>query len=90
MVPKALGRSGMSNTGFRLYVELAHHANTPGNCYPSHQRLADLMGCSVSSVRRAAAELVGTGWITIFPRFDADGAQIPSGYILRDAAVSRA
>ena len=49
--------NALSSTAVHVYTALVSYANKDLNCFPSHATLADLVGKSVSSVRRALEEL---------------------------------
>ena len=53
--------------------------------FPAHARLAEDMGVSVPTVRRAIKELVDAGFVTVRPANDARGMRIGTIYTLFDA-----
>ena len=55
--------NALSSTAVHVYTALVSYANKDLNCFPSHATLADLVGKSVSSVRRALEELKAFGAI---------------------------
>lgn len=81
MVPEALlyDRS-VSPDAVRVYGALLRHGDDPANCYPSHRRLADLLGRSMRSIPRWIAELQSAGWVEIVQRYDNRGDQVANGY----------
>ena len=53
---------------FRVYCALALHADAEGRCYPSQERLTQVLGMrpsSVRSVRKALQGLQDKHWIVI-------------------------
>ena len=56
-----------------LWAILSRHADPEGHCYPAKGRLADLMGVSGDTVRRAKEDLVEAGLMTCRPRYDDTG-----------------
>lgn len=54
--------------------------------YPAHARLAEDMGVSVPTVRRAIKELVDAGYVSVQPAYDARGMRSGTIYTLFDAA----
>lgn len=54
----------LSHVAVRVWVKLDKYAGANGEAFPSRQRLADDIGCSVASIKRALSELTDTGWIT--------------------------
>ena len=55
--------NALSSTAVHVYTALVSYANKDLNCFPSHATLADLVGKSVSSVRRGLEELKAFGAI---------------------------
>jgi DNA-binding transcriptional MocR family regulator len=55
--------NALGSSAVHVYTALVSYANKDLNCFPSHSTLADLVGKSVSSVRRALDELKGFGAI---------------------------
>jgi len=65
IMPEWIIYSKLSDKAIRLYAVLARYAdNQTHEAFPSRETLADKMGCSPSSVDRAATELVELGAIT--------------------------
>jgi len=77
----------LSDKAVRVYGALLRHGSDPTNCYPSHDRIARLIGCSKRSVARPLDELEKGGWVERAKRYDANGARTSDGYMVR---VSRA
>jgi DNA-binding transcriptional MocR family regulator len=60
-VPTEVLASEMSIQGKMAFAVLDWHGDA---AFPSHGRMARMMGCSVSSVRRGLDELVRAGWLS--------------------------
>jgi hypothetical protein len=73
--PEALLYSGVSAVALQLWAVLDRHANRRREAWPSHERLAELMGCSVSTVQRAQRELVRVGCLGVKTRNTGHGRQ---------------
>jgi DNA-binding FadR family transcriptional regulator len=54
----------LSSHAVRVWARLDKYAGKNGRAFPSRQTLADDLGLSVTTVKRALIELVETGWIT--------------------------
>ena len=64
MVPEALTRAaGISDRAVRLWLLLDRYAGDHEAAFPGRQRLADDLSCSLDTVDRAVAELIGEGWL---------------------------
>jgi hypothetical protein len=48
-----------------MYALLCNYASDSDHCWPSHATLATKLSCSVSSVKKYLAELVGTKLISV-------------------------
>jgi hypothetical protein len=73
----------LSATAVRLYGALARHGMTPDSCYPSHARLAKLIGVSERSIQAPIRDLEKVGAIQRFKRGGDDGErQTSNGYRL--------
>ena len=58
MVPHWLLEMNLSSGAIHMYALLMYHANSETReCYPSHKRLGDLAGCSVTPVKKYIKEL---------------------------------
>lgn len=66
----------------RLYLVLRQHANAQGTCFPSRQRLCDLLGVSLPTLDKARDQLVKAGAITIRSRKDAKNQWGSSLYVV--------
>ena len=76
IVPDCLTDSGVSDKAIRLWIVLWQHADRrTGRAWPSHQTIADRIGCSPGHVRRLQKELVDIGAITVVQRWADDGSQ---------------
>lgn len=86
--------SSISANAVRIYGCLARHGSDPTNCYPSHARIAELLGMSERSIARPLNELVQSGWVTKIKRPAlADGTRRPDAYyvhLTRSSARSTA
>ena len=61
----------LSNLEFRVYCALCLHADTDGICFPSQERLTEVLGLkptSVRNVRKALKSLVDKGWVARIER----------------------
>tara|TARA_B100000287_G_scaffold123043_1_gene114988 strand:- start:6560 stop:7351 length:792 start_codon:yes stop_codon:yes gene_type:complete len=64
MVPHWLLEMNLSSGAVHMYALLMYHANSETReCYPSHKRLGDLAGCSVTTVKKYLKELKVCGAI---------------------------
>jgi len=66
----------------RLYLVLRQHANAQGTCFPSRQRLCDLLGVSLPTLDKAREQLVHAGALTIRKRKDAANQWASSLYVV--------
>ena len=82
MVPQdLLYDAALSANAVRIYGCLARHGSDPANCYPSHARIAGLLGMSERSIARPLAELAEAGWVTKVKRPPLpDGTRRPDAY----------
>lgn len=64
------------------YAALSSHANRYAQAWPSRQTLADELGISESSVKRAVKELADANVITVRGRARSDGGQTSNVYTL--------
>jgi hypothetical protein len=53
----------LSAWAVRVWARLDKYAGEDGRAFPYRATLADDIGCSVATIKRALAELVDTGWI---------------------------
>jgi hypothetical protein len=58
----------VSTTATAVYAALASFANGDGECWPSQDRIAEVVGVHPGTVRRALAELRAAGHVGIRPR----------------------
>lgn len=83
MVPGWLLDTGVSANAVKLYVTLGTYANGQGGtCFPLRQTLADRMGSSLSTVKRAIGELTACGALTVTGRISDAGDQTSNLYTL--------
>lgn len=80
----------ISDKAVRIYGALVRHGMSPDDCYPSHARLAELIGCSDRSVQRPLRELEEAGWVDRVPRFLDSGERTTDGFDVRTSALSSA
>lgn len=73
---------GVSANAKILWAILQRHADPAGACYPGRKRMADLMGVSEETVKRAKAELVKAKLIECTPRFDTGGRRTTDQILL--------
>lgn len=72
----------LSDRAIRLWGILDRHADGDGQCYPGHRRLAELLRCSLDSVRRAQRELESAAALLVEPQFRDDRGQTSNTYTL--------
>lgn len=81
MVPHwVLFHPELSALAIRLYLALRRHADAKGDCFPSRQRLAKLLGVSVPTLDRARKQLVAVGAVTMRQRRAADDRWLTTMY----------
>lgn len=74
----------------RVYAVLMRHGLDPAACFPSHRRIAELIGISQRSVQRPLVMLEQRGWIERVPRFDERGDRLSDGFHVHvDRAAER-
>jgi len=56
-VVKAARKTGVRGSALAVLLALATHADAHGECFPTQQALADLIGVSTRTVRRASKKL---------------------------------
>jgi hypothetical protein len=66
-----------------VYAVLMRHGMTPGDCYPSHKRIGELLGMSPRSIQRPLRALEESGWVLRVPRSDDRGDRISDGFHVR-------
>ena len=66
-----------------IYRYLRYRQGQNENCYPSHKTIAADTKCSVSTVKRAIAELVNAGYIVKINRRRPNGAKTSNIYICK-------
>lgn len=87
IVPLWLIDAGISDRGLRLYVGLHRWADQRGEAWPSHQTIADYIDRGVSTIKRAAADLVAVGALAVSARTTADGDPDSNHYELLRSPV---
>lgn len=70
----------------RVYAVLMRHGLTPDSCYPTHRRIAELVGVAARSIQRPLRRLEEAGWVERVPRFDDRGDRISDGFVVHTAA----
>lgn len=84
MVPHwILFHPDLSALAVRLYLVLRRHADSRGDCFPSRQKLADLLGVGVPTLDRARKQLVSAGAIEMRQRRGSDDRWLSSLYRVR-------
>lgn len=58
-----------------VYMYLVQRANSDGQCWPSERRIALDLSISKSTVKRAIADLVKSGYIKVEQRYRKTGAK---------------
>lgn len=86
MVPVQLVKSKViSAQAVRAFALLDSYCSWDTNrAHPAHDRLADDMGVSVPTLRRAIKELVDAGYVSVEGTFDERGARTGTIYTLND------
>lgn len=84
VVPEWLIYSNVSAQAVRVYCVLARHADKDTTkSFPSHNRIAKLIGVSNSTVRNALKELIELGAVVVEHRYDKEtGHQKSNNYYL--------
>lgn len=73
----------------RVYAVLRRHGSDPTNCYPSHRRLAELIGKSPRSIQGWLRQLDDAGWIDRVARTTPSGDPDSNGYRVHGRAQER-
>lgn len=77
--------SVLSQSARFVYLCLCKHAdNTNQTCFPSLNRIAQIVGKSISTIKRAVRELIKYGVIERSPRFRKDGGQTSNLYKINE------
>lgn len=87
LVPRALACSPLSDAAVRLWmllVTLEHETNIDGGA-----RLAEHLGWQVGDLERAAAELLGAGWLGIEPLMPGPRGAAAGQVLVPRSAVTR-
>ena len=81
--------SVLSQSARFVYLCLCKHAdNTNQTCFPSLNRIAQIVGKSISTIKRAVRELIKYGAVERTPRFRKDGGQTSNLYKIKLEAIS--
>lgn len=89
-IPVQLLRSpSVSSHAIRVFLLLDSYANwTTHEAFPAQARLAEDMGVSLATVKRAIAEVAAAGYLEVQPRTDARGMRVGAIYTLFDSPRS--
>lgn len=88
VVPESVIEAEVSCNAKVLWVIFRLHADPEGRCYPGRKRLAELMGCSAETVKRAKKELLEAKLIECHERYDEDGRRTTDDVFLTPARVT--
>lgn len=72
-----------------VYLYLVQRANSDGQCWPSERRIALDLSLSRSTVKRAIADLVQSGYIKVEQRYRRSGAKSSLLFTIPDFEKSR-
>lgn len=72
-----------------VYLYLVQRANPDGQCWPSERRIALDLSLSRSTVKRAIADLVQSGYITVEQRYRRSGGKSSLLFTIPDFEKSR-
>lgn len=87
-IPEALlYSSDLSDKAVRVYATLMRHGMDPEHCYPSHRRIAQLIGAAPRSIQRPIKELEEAGWIVRKPRYTDNGYRQTDGWFVRTSSA---
>lgn len=79
--------SVVSQSARFVYLCLCKHAdNTHQTCFPSLKRIAEIVGRSISTIKRAVRELCKYGAIERAPRYRKDGGQTSNLYKIAECS----
>ena len=67
--------AGLPNRAISVYFYLVQRANSDGKCWPSERKIAMDLSVSRSTVKRAIADLVKSGYIRTEQRYRKSGAK---------------
>ena len=76
-------RDDLSFAAQSIYRYLRYRQGKNKGCYPSHKMIAADTQCSVSTVKRAIAELIKAGYIKKINRRRSNGAKTSNIYICK-------
>lgn len=76
-------KDDLSFSAQSIYRYLRYRQGKNKNCYPSHKMIAADTKCSVSTVKRAIAELIKAGYIEKVNRRRSNGAKTSNIYICK-------
>ena len=67
--------TGLPHRAVTVYMYLRDRANVQGSCWPSIYTIAQDLGLSRSTVKRALNDLVTSGYLKKEPRYREDGSK---------------
>ncbi len=73
----------VSSKAVMIYRYLRDRQGLRDSCFPSHKTIARDNKCSVSTVKRAIAELVAKGYVTKNERRRENGGRSSNAYVCR-------
>ena len=81
-VKREIYESGLSSRAISVYIYLCDRADEDGVCFPGHRTIAADLGVSVSTVKRALADLEQAGCIEKTARYYAKNGRRSNLYKL--------
>jgi DNA-binding MarR family transcriptional regulator len=79
---KRCGKGKLRGNAKLVLLALADHADERGVCWPGRRGIAEKVGISASTVTRLLAQLEAGGLVGRHPRFEDEGRQTSSRYVL--------
>lgn len=79
---KAVSDQSLTHAQFRTLSAIGCHGDKDGWCWPSHRKLAEILGKDERSVRKDVAILVKLGYLQKAPQYRKDGSQTSNRYRL--------
>lgn len=77
-----LYKSNLPHRAIAVYLYLYDRADRDGKCFPAIPTIAQHIGLSQSTVRRAIKDLCTAGFLTVSERHRANGADSSNLYLL--------
>jgi hypothetical protein len=87
VVPESVLYAPVSSNAKVLWAVIRRHADPLLHAYPGGRRMAELMGVSQETVRRAKVELVEAGLLVAVERYDEAGRRTTDDLFLRTPGV---